>query len=76
MRDDSKDLASIDKKLSFLISILWNKDSGEGRTTQSSIEKLRRFGFTNSEIANILGTTKRTVEVVVSRLGMGEKRTK
>jgi DNA-binding CsgD family transcriptional regulator len=57
---------SISKKMSVLIALALLPDVQK----MSSAEKvaiLMRFGISNQEIADILGTTKGTVEVLKSR---------
>ncbi len=56
----------ISRKLSALLAISLLKNPEEMNLTNGE-RLLRRFGLSNQEIANILGTTKRTVEVIKSR---------
>ena len=39
------------------------------KNTAEKVELLTRFGISNQEVADILGTTKGTVEVLKSRAG-------
>ena len=57
----------ISRKLSALLAISFLKDK-ETMTTAEGVKLLLRFHISNQEIADILGTTKRTVEVIKSRL--------
>lgn len=59
-------LEQISKKLSALIAVAFTKDITT-MTTANGEKLLRRFGLTNQEIADILGTTRRTIEVMKSR---------
>ncbi len=59
-------LEQISKKLSALIAISFMKDV-EKMTNADGVEILGRFGLSNQDVADILGTTKSTVEVLKSR---------
>ncbi len=63
-------LAEISKKLSAILALLLTADVQE-RNTAQKVEMLVRFGLPNQQIADIVGTTKGTVEVLKSR---GNKR--
>jgi DNA-directed RNA polymerase specialized sigma24 family protein len=59
-------LADISKKLSALIGVALTKDVGT-LTSSDRVKLLLRFGLANQEIADILGTSRNTVEVLKSR---------
>ncbi|KKR51738.1 MAG: hypothetical protein UT89_C0009G0005 [Parcubacteria group bacterium GW2011_GWE1_40_20] len=63
---DQELLDQISKKLSALIAISFSPDTKK-MTTSDGERMLRRFGLNNQEIADILGTTRRTIEVMKSR---------
>jgi len=65
-------LEQISKKMSALISLSLMKKSDK-MTNIEAIEILLRFGLSNQDIANILGTTKPTIEVLKSRIKKGKK---
>ena len=69
---DQELLEQISRKLSALISVLFIKD-GEKMTSADRIIMLGRFDLSNQDIADILGTTKPTVEVLKSRIKRGMK---
>ncbi len=69
--EDKNLLTSISKKLDVLIYLAF-LNSSERRPMGETIAKLSGFGLTNDEIAQIVGTTKRTVEVMKSRKKKGE----
>lgn len=60
-------LKEISKKLSVLILLGLNQENGK-RKLHEKVKFLLDFGFTNRQIAEILGTTKHSVEVIGSRL--------
>lgn len=66
-------LEQISKKLSALIALSFMKDV-EKMTNADGVEILGRFGLSNQDIANILGTTKPTVEVLKSRIKSKKKK--
>lgn len=66
-------LEQISKKLSALIALSFMKDV-EKMTNADGVEILGRFGLSNQDIADILGTTKPTVEVLKSRIKSKKKK--
>lgn len=64
--DNSELLEQISKKLSALLAISLLDDPLK-MTTAKGERLLRRFKLTNQDIADILGTTKGTIEVMKSR---------
>lgn len=64
--NESELLNQISKKLSALLAISLLEGSSK-MTTASGERLLRRFELTNQDIADILGTTRRTIEVMKSR---------
>jgi len=58
-------LRSISDKLSILISLQLGVDK---RSMKEKVAQLVKYGLSNGEIANILGTTKGTIEVVKSSI--------
>jgi transcriptional regulator len=65
--NQSESFENLAKRLDVIISILI-KEREDEMTITAGVSLLKSFGLSNSEIANILGTTKRTVEVTSSRL--------
>lgn len=61
------ELSIISKKLSALIALTLLKDA-HSLNTAEGIKVLARFGLGSQEIADILGTTKGTVDVIKSRI--------
>lgn len=61
----------ISRKLSALLAVFFVKDPTT-MTTAEGERFLRRFGLTNQEIADVLGTTRRTIEVLKSRAQRGK----
>lgn len=59
-------LNQISRKLSALIAVSFSPDTKK-MTTSDGERMLRRFELSNQEIADILGTTRRTIEVMKSR---------
>ncbi len=72
MKEQEILLDQISKKLSVLIALMLMKDV-KNLTTADGVKVLVRFGLSNQEIANILGTTKGTIEVVKSRANKSKK---
>jgi DNA-binding CsgD family transcriptional regulator len=64
--DDEKTLDLLSKKMSALIALSLLPDV-QKKNTAEKVELLMRFGIPNQEIADIVGTTKGTVEVLKSR---------
>jgi DNA-binding CsgD family transcriptional regulator len=56
----------LSKKLSALMALALVPDV-QKKNTAEKVELLMRFGISNQEIADIVGTTKGTVEVLKSR---------
>ncbi|MDD2753335.1 MAG: hypothetical protein PHT44_01890 [Candidatus Portnoybacteria bacterium] len=68
MKDKNQDLfEQVSKKLSALIALSFIEDVSK-MTNEKGVEVLNRFGLSNQDIANIIGTTKKTVEVLKSRI--------
>lgn len=67
MENNTDILQQISKKLSILIAL---ELQGENETVEikGNVAKLTRFGLTDSEIAEILGTTSGTVSVAKNRI--------
>ncbi len=70
--NDQEMLQQISSKLSALIAISLYNESKKMSVADGE-RLLRRFGLDNQSIANILGTTKRTIEVLKSRNQKGGK---
>lgn len=64
---DNKPDEVISRKLSALLAVMLLKNK-KSLTTSSGVDLLLRFQLSNQEIADILGTTRRTVEVIKSRI--------
>lgn len=64
---DNNDLREISKKLSVLIALNLGKND-KFSTVKEKIVYLKTFSLGNGEIAEILTTTKHSVEVVLDRL--------
>lgn len=64
---DQEILEQISRKLSALIALSFAKDVAK-MTNADGVEMLGRFGLSNQDVADILGTTKPTVEVLKSRI--------
>jgi len=62
----------ISKKLSALIALSFIEDV-QKMTNEKGVGVLGRFGLRNQDIADILGTTKGTVEVLKSRVLKAKK---
>lgn len=65
-------LESISNKLSAVLLVLLSPEI-EKKGTAQKVELLARLKVTNQEIAEILGTTKGTVEVLKSRANKKRK---
>ena len=52
-----KETEIISRKLDVIIAILLNQTKIQEESSKEKISRLIKFGFDNSEIANILGTT-------------------
>jgi len=63
----------ISNKLSALIALSLVPEP-QKRNTAEKVELLTRFGISNQEVADILGTTKGTVEVLKSRASKRKRR--
>ena len=70
--NESELLDQISRKLSALLAVSFMKGVSE-MTTAGGEKFLRRFGLDNQEIASILGTTKRSIEVIKSRNKRNDK---
>jgi DNA-binding CsgD family transcriptional regulator len=64
--DHEKTIELLSKKMSALIALSLLSDV-QKKNTAEKVELLMRFGIPNQEIADIVGTTKGTVEVLKSR---------
>jgi len=62
----------ISRKLSALLALALVPDIAK-KTSAEKVLLLARFGISNQEIADIVGTTKGTVEVLKSRAGKRRK---
>lgn len=65
-------LENLSKKLSALLALNFVKEP-EKMTAEEGVKLLTRFGLSNQEMADILGTTKPTVEVMKSRIKKNKK---
>ena len=72
MENNNDILQQISKKLSILIALQLQSESGI--EVKENVTKLMRFGLTTSEIAEILGTTSGTVQVAKSRIKNSKKK--
>ncbi len=70
---DQELLEQISKKLSALLALSFIEES-EKMTAEEGVKLLTRFGLNNQEMADILGTTKPTVEVMKSRIKSKKKK--
>lgn len=64
-------LQTISNKLSAVLMVLMSPNI-EKKNNSEKVELLSRLGLPNQDIANILGTTKGTVEVLKSRAKKGK----
>lgn len=64
---ENKDLETISKKLSVLISLLISNNENY-KTTKDRVGYLNKFNLANIEIAEILNTSKNVVEVNLTNL--------
>ncbi len=64
---EKENLDGISKKLSVLVSLLISSNDNY-KTTKERIEYLKKFSLSNVEIAEILNTSKNTVEVNLTNL--------
>ena len=73
MENNNDILQQISKKLSILITLALqgDKDTVE---VKENVARLVRFGLSDSEIAEILGTTSGTVSVAKARLKKAKSR--
>lgn len=69
---DDKFGEQISRKLSALIASTLTPEV-EKKSSAEKVALLARFGLPNQEIADILGTTKGTVEVLKSRVNKKKK---
>lgn len=65
--DNTEVLSTISKKLGALIS-LQMESTNSASTTKEKVAFLKRFDLSSVEIAEIIGTTKNTVDVTASNL--------
>ncbi len=70
--NDRELVEQVSKKLSALIALALLPDV-QKRNTAEKVALLMRFDIPNQEIADILGTTRGTVEVLKSRAGGRKK---
>ncbi|MGC1107044.1 MAG: hypothetical protein WA876_10935 [Candidatus Acidiferrales bacterium] len=68
-------LSELSNKLNILIAVALSPDIRD-KSGSEKIEFLTRFGISNQNVADVLGTTKGTVEVLKSRASKRKKRTK
>jgi DNA-binding CsgD family transcriptional regulator len=64
---------AVSRKLSALIALHFEPEV-QKKSLGEKVAILARFGIPNQEIADIVGTTKGTVEVLKSRAGKMKKR--
>ncbi|MEK7117224.1 MAG: hypothetical protein AAB861_00425 [Patescibacteria group bacterium] len=69
---DQETFESLSKKLSALLALYFVKEP-EKMTSEQGVKLLMRFGLSNQEMADILGTTKGTIEVLKSRVSKSKK---
>jgi DNA-binding CsgD family transcriptional regulator len=69
---EDKTLDVLSKKVSALMALLLLPDV-QKKNMAEKVELLMRFGIRNQEIADIVGTTKGTVEVLKSRASKRRK---
>ena len=69
---EQENLENLSKKLSALLALQFVKEP-EKMTAEGGVKLLTRFGLSNQEMADILGTTKPTVEVMKSRIKKNKK---
>ncbi len=65
--ETEKLLADISNKLSVLISMSLERGNKQA-TNKDKIKFLNRFSLTNKQIAEIIGTSKNSIEVTLSKL--------
>lgn len=65
-------LENLSRKISALLALNFVKEP-EKMTAEEGVKLLTRFGLSNQEMADILGTTKPTVEVMKSRIKKNKK---
>lgn len=65
--ENNDTLKEISDKLSALLALSFMKDLSK-ITTADGVKLLMNFRLSNQDMANILGTTKRTIEVMKSRI--------
>ena len=70
---DQELLEQISKKLSALLELSMTKDVNK-LGTEDRVRMLVRIGFRNQDIADILGTTRQTIEVLKSRIKKSNKK--
>lgn len=70
--NDREPLEQISKKLSAFIALALLPDV-QKKSSAEKVALLTRFGIPNQEIADILGTTKGTVEVLKTRASKRKK---
>lgn len=67
MENNNDILREVSKKLSILIALQLQSEEGMVEVKEN-VAKLTRFGLTDGEIAEILGTTPGTVSVTRARI--------
>jgi len=67
MENNNEILREVSKKLSILIALQLQSEDGVVEVKEN-VAKLTRFGLTDGEIAEILGTTPGTVSVAKARI--------
>lgn len=75
MEGDNVLLEQISKKLSILIA-LQIQAGGKEKEVKANVEKLAKFGLSDGEIAQILGSTPGTVSVAKARIKKSKAKSK
>ena len=70
--NDRELIELVSKKLSVFIALALLPEA-EKKSTAEKVALLTRFGIPNQDVADILGTTKGTVEVLKSRASKRKK---
>lgn len=66
--DTTELLRSIDTRLKWLLQLEIEDHFDEGATNQEKIGKLYQMGFSNQEMAEIVGTSEGSVRGTISKL--------
>lgn len=70
---DQKIFEQISKKLNVLIALGLSSNNATKLKTEDGVRILIRFGLSSQEIADILDTTRGTVDVLKSRIKKNKK---